>query len=704
MKATGQAAPRVRIGVDVGGTFTDLVLHDPARDFVHTGKLLTTLDDPSVAIIEGLSRLLREAEVGPGEVHSIVHGTTLVTNAIIERKGATVGLLTTEGFRDSIEIGRETRYDLYDLFLEPCPPLVPRRRRQEIPERISVDGEVVLPLSEAAVGDAVRRLVHEEGIEALAITFMHSYRLGVHEQQAAAIAHSLYPNLPVTLSSEVAPEIREFERTSTACANAYVQPLMQRYLDRLENALLEMECPGRLYVMLSSGGITTVREARSFPIRLIESGPAAGAMAASLLARLCGIDRVVSFDMGGTTAKMCLVETGEPDRKFEFEAGRIRRFQKGSGLPLKVSVIDMIEIGAGGGSLAHVDPGSRLLKVGPRSAGARPGPVCYGIGGTQPTVTDADLLLGRLNPDYFLGGEMQLDRARVQAAFAGSIEHEIVLDQEDAALGVQRIVDETMAAATRLHFAEKGKDPRNHTLIAFGGAGPVHAYRLAELLKINRVVVPLGAGVASALGFLVAPPATDMVQSYVTRLDHADWERVSTIFAEMRSRGYELLTEAGAEQADIVCQASADMRHTGQGFEIPVPLPGLVLSAADIPAIQDSFFAAYRTRFGRSVDDVPIEAISWRLTCRAPAREIRLSGQDVATGDMIRGPTPRRIRKVLFEGHGWLECAVYDRYALRSGARFPGPAVIEERESTCIVGPGASVVVDGLRNLVVELA
>ena len=448
-----------RIGVDVGGTFTDLVLHHPGRDLVHTGKLLTTPEDPSVAIIDGLTRLLRETNIGPGEVQSIVHGTTLVTNAIIERRGAVVGLITTEGFRDTIEIGRETRYDLYDLFLEPCPPLVPRFRRLEVPERISAEGEILLKLDEATVAAAARRLVEQDGIEALAIAFMHSYRMEAHEQRAAEIVRALYPGLPVTLSAEVAPEIREFERTSTACANAYVQPLMQRYLDRLEASLGEIGLSGRLYIMLSGGGITTVREARNFPIRLIESGPAAGAMAASLIARLCGLDKVVSFDMGGTTAKMCLVENGEPDHKFEFEAGRVRRFQKGSGLPLKVSVIDMIEIGAGGGSLAHVDPGSKLLKVGPRSAGARPGPVCYGAGGTEPTVTDADLLLGRLDPGYFLGGEMKLDRALLEAAFAAAIPSGSGFDARTAALGVQRIVDETMAAATRLHFAEKGKDP-----------------------------------------------------------------------------------------------------------------------------------------------------------------------------------------------------------------------------------------------------
>ena len=344
-----------------------------------------------------------------------------------------------------------------------------------------------------------------------------------------------------------------------------------------------------------------------FPIRLIESGPAAGAMAAAFLARLTGLDRVVSFDMGGTTAKMCLVEDGAPDHKFDFEAGRVRRFQKGSGLPLKVSVVDMIEIGAGGGSLAHVDPASGLMKVGPRSAGADPGPVCYGRGGTQPAVTDADLLLGRLDPSYFLGGEMALDPDRVRRAFAETISPRIGVGVETAALGVQRIVDETMAAATRMHLAEKGKDPRKYALIAFGGAGPVHAHNLARLLKMGKVVVPLGAGVASALGFLVAPPATDMVTSYVTRLERTDWQHINTLFADMQDRGCALLTEAGADPARIVYRPSAEMRHVGQGFEIPVPLAALTLSAGEIPAIRAAFFDTYRLRFGRIMEESPIE-------------------------------------------------------------------------------------------------
>ncbi len=695
-------AGNARVGVDVGGTFTDLVLHDPCGNRVLTGKLLTTPEDPSIAIINGTARLLQEAGMAPGDVHSLVHGTTLVSNAIIERTGARVGLLTTEGFRDSIEIGRETRYDLYDLFLEPSRPLVPRFRRLEVPERVSAEGEVLLSLDEEALAAALRRLVEGEGIEALAIAFMHSYRMPAHERRAGEIARALYPHLPLSLSAEVAPEIREFERSSTACANAYVQPLAQRYLDRLEGSLAAIGFAGRVYIMLSGGGITTVREAKEFPIRMIESGPAAGAMAASFLARLCGLDRVLSFDMGGTTAKMCLIEGGEPHHKFEFEAGRVRRFQKGSGLPLKLSAVDMIEIGAGGGSLAAVDPGSGLVKVGPRSAGARPGPVCYGLGGVQPTVTDADLLTGRLDPFYFLGGEMELDPGRVKTAFSETIAKEIALAPEEAALGVERIVDETMAAATRLHLAEKGKDPRGYAMVALGGAGPVHACALANLLKIRKVVVPLGAGVASALGFLVAPPAIDMVRSYVARLETLDFERINGLFAEMREEGWRLLTEAGAGPAEIAFRPSAEMRHLGQGFEIPVLLPGLVLSPSDLPAIREAFFASYRARFTRIMEESPIEVLSWRLQCAAPARDIRLGGPGGAESAGLER-AKRGLRKVLFESEGWQDCAVYDRYALPVGARFEGPAAIEERESTCIVGPGGVVSVDALRNLVIEL-
>ena len=691
-----------RVGVDVGGTFTDLVLHDPVRNIVRTGKLLTTPDDPSEAILAGIARILREADLKPGDVHSVIHGTTLVTNTIIERTGATVGLLTTDGFRDSIEIGRETRYDLYDLFLETPTLLVPRALRLEIPERIAADGRVLKPLDEAAVATAAKQLVETEGAEAIAVGFLHSYHAPQHEKRAGEIIRSLYPSLPISLSAEVAPEIREFERTSTACANAYVQPLMARYLDRVQSSLEATGFRGNLYIMLSGGGITTVREAKDFPIRLIESGPAAGAMASAFISRLAGLEHVVSFDMGGTTAKMCLVDHHEPNHKFDFEAGRVRRFQKGSGLPLKVSVVDMIEIGAGGGSLARIDPGSGLMKVGPRSAGAKPGPVCYGRGGTEPAVTDADLVLGRLDPAYFLGGEMALNLDPVRKAFEARITAETGIDVEQAALGVQRIVDETMASATRMHLAEKGKDPRRYTMIAFGGAGPVHAWNLARLLKIRRLVVPLGAGVASALGFLVAPPATDMVRSYVARLERIDWARVNGLFAEMKQIGTQLLTEAGAKADAITFRPVAEMRHVGQGFEIPVPLPGLELGDADVPAIRTAFFDNYRDRFERVVEESPIEALSWRLSCAAPGWTIDLAGA-VPRTDAPATPTSRSRRRVLFEGAGWQDCPVYDRYALRSGTRLRGPVLIEERESTCVVGPDSDVVVDDFLNLVIDL-
>ncbi len=688
--------PAARLGVDVGGTFTDLVLHDPTRNLVHTGKLLTTPDDPSEAVVGGIQRLLREVGLRAADLHSIVHGTTLVANTVIERTGAVVGLITTDGFRDVIEIGREIRYDLYDLFLEAPPTLVPRRRRREVSERLNAEGQILLPLDEPAVAEAARDSVESEGAEALAISFMHAYRNPQHERRASEIIRKLFPAVPLTLSSSVAPEIRELERTSTACANAYVQPLMRRYLDRLETRLTDISFLGRLYVMLSGGGIAVAAEAKEFPIRLIESGPAAGAMAASFLARLIGLDRVVSFDMGGTTAKMCLVENGAPDHKFDFEAGRVRRFVKGSGLPLKVSVVDMIEIGAGGGSIARVDAASGLMKVGPRSAGSKPGPVCYRRGGSEPTVTDADLVLGRLDPDYFLGGEMPLDLERALDVLANGVARELRLSTPEAALGVSRIVDETMTAATRMHLAEKGRDPRRYTLIAFGGAGPVHACNLARLLKMGRVVVPLGAGVTSALGFLVAPPATDMVRSHVARLERLDWDTINALFAEMAEEGRRLLLGAGADPAAITLRPSADMRHVGQGFEIPVPLPKVTLEPAALPAIRDAFFSSYRERFGRVVEDTPIEALSWRLACAAPGADIRMTG-----GISMRGAAgasaaaaARGTREVMFEGSGSLSCTVYDRHALAAGETFEGPALIEERDSTCCIPPGARVRVD----------
>lgn len=692
----------LRIGVDVGGTFTDLVLHDSARKKSYYGKLLTTPDDPSEAILNGIGRILEENHYPISAVHSIVHGTTLVTNTIIERTGAKVGLITTRGFRDSIEIGKETRYDLYDLFLERIEPLVARSFRKVVSERVSADGEILLALAVEEVEAVAKELVEQKGVEAIAISFMNAYRQSVHEKKAVEVVRRLYPHIPVSASSDVAPEIHEYERGVTACANAYVQPLMGKYLDKLSQTLKANGFLGQLYVMLSGGGLTTIEDAKKYPIRLIESGPAAGALSSAHFAALTGMDHVISFDMGGTTAKMCLIEHGKPVHKFSFEAGRVRRFQKGSGLPLKISVIEMIEIGAGGGSLAHVDAASGLMKVGPRSAGSKPGPVCYGLGGENPTVTDADLLLGRLDPAYFLGGELKLDMQRMSEAFMTRVGERLHITAEQAASGTQRIVDETMAAATRMHFAEKGKDPRRYTMIAFGGAGPVHAWNLAKLLKIKTLVVPPGAGVASAFGFLVAPPATDRVRSYVSRLERTDWHHVNTLFAEMAEQGKALLVQAGVAQQDIVYNPSVEMRYVGQGFEISVPLPSLTLSSEDLPRIGQAFAEHYRTLFHRTLDNCPVESLSWRLMCSGPSPKMEMEQeQKEGAGGADQGL--KGHRKVFFSDAGWLDCPVYERTRLSIGVVFDGPAVIEERESTCIVGPDSKIEIDAHKNLRVTI-
>ena len=576
---------------------------------------------------------------------------------------------------------------------------MPRYLRCEVAGRMAPDGEELQSFDEKGFREVARRLVEDEKVDALAVSFMHAYRNPDHERRARAILTEEFGGTPVTISSDVAPEIREFERTSTTCANAYVQPLMQSYLARLDQKLRDMGTNGSLYVMLSGGGITTVRSAQDYPIRLIESGPAAGAMAASFYSGLIGEENLISFDMGGTTAKMCLIDGGRPDRKHDFEAGRVRRFMKGSGLPLKVAVVDMIEIGAGGGSLANID-GMGLLKVGPRSAGSNPGPVCYNLGGADPAVTDSDLYLGYLNPDYFLGGEMKLDMATVEGAIADKVAKPLGIGTLEAAVGIHNIVNENMAAATRMHLAEKGRDPRRYSMIAFGGAGPVHAYNLAKLLKLKRLIVPLGAGVTSALGFLVAAPAIDYVRSYVSRLEQVDWPHLNALFEEMETEARDLLAEAGARSDEITFNRSADMRHLGQGFEISVPVPNGSLDAGTTDGLREAFFDAYQQLFERTVRDVPIEALNWRLAASAPVPNIVLNfgGQPIGTGDALKG-----TRDVHFGETGFAPCKVYDRYALKPGDRFDGPAVVEERESTTVIGPGAQVNVDKYHNLIIEL-
>jgi N-methylhydantoinase A len=683
-----------RIGVDVGGTFTDLVLHDDARDLTWTGKRLSTPQAPSRAIVEGIRRLLAESGTAIEQVQGIVHGTTLITNTVLERTGARVGLITTAGFRDILEMGREIRYNVADLHARPAPVIVPRHLRHGVPGRITADGTEHTPLDKEAVITAARTLVDGFGIQTLAIAFLHSYANPAHERHARDLVHRHLPDLPVTLSADVAPEIGEYERTSTACLNAYVQPVVHDYLDRLERELRRLGFTGQLAIMLSSGGLTTIAQAKAFPVRMLESGPAAGAIAAASMAARTGQPRVIGFDMGGTTAKMCLIDDGRPHLKHEFEAGRQERFTPGSGLPVKLTVVDMIEIGTGGGSIAAVDD-LGLLKVGPRSAGALPGPVAYGRGGRQPTVTDADLLTGHLDPGRFLGGQMRLSLPQVQHAIH-ALGTRIGIDPAATAAGIQDLVAGSMADATRMHLAEQGRDPRTYALMAYGGAGPVHAYTLAKRLKVPRVIVPLGAGVMSAIGFLLAAPSVDEVRGYPVALARVDWQRVASLYQEMETRARSVLhrREPGADDVTVI--RSADMRYLGQGFDITVPLPDGELSAARAAEIRESFARTYRAVFGRTIADGTPEVVNWRLCARLPAAPLTLTHHPAGTPQRGRRP-------VRFAGFGELEVDVYDRYALAPGWAGRGPALFEERESSCGVGPDCTVTVDSHHNLIIDI-
>ncbi len=678
---------RYLAGADVGGTFTDIVLYDSKTRRLSINKLLTTPDDPRRAIVEGLGALKARAE-------SVVHGTTLVTNALIERRGALVGLITTEGYRDVLEIGNELRYDTFDLQLERPAPLVERRLRKTVPERIGADGSVVQPLDEAAARGAATAL-RKEGVRSIAIAFFNSYRNPFHELRAKQIIAEAHPDLAVCASSEIAPEVREYERFSTAVANAYVAPIALKYLLELERSL---GVP--LFIMLSDGGITTARTASEQPIALVESGPAAGAMGAAFLARQAGWDDVIAFDMGGTTAKVSLIHGGLPHRSHELEAARLQRFKKGSGLPLRVSTIELIEIGAGGGSIAGVDD-LGLMRVGPQSSGAVPGPACYGRGGEEPTVTDADLIRGYLAPDRFLGGRMRLDRSRAEAALE-RLGGRLDLGVAETAAGIARVVDNNMATAARVHIAESGTDPLRYRMVAFGGAGPVHAYEIARLLNVREVIFPRGAGVASAIGMLVAPRSVEYTRSLIMRLDGLDWRLVDDAVAALEARGRAVLREAGVGDDEIAAELSADMRYVGQGFEVTVPLDRGSQARRDATAWRRAFDAQYERRFGRSLDTLSVEVVSWRVRVGAAAAvsELRFAEPGGQGGDAL---VERRMA-YFEECAGFVEVPVFARDRLPArAAPIAGPALIEEAESTAVVGPSASVVADSHGNLVMTL-
>ncbi|HEX9123187.1 MAG TPA: hydantoinase/oxoprolinase family protein [Actinomycetota bacterium] len=684
-----------RIAVDIGGTFTDLVLLMGGR-VTANAKVLTTPGDPSVAVETGISRLLEL--VDGDDVSEVVHGTTLVANALIERKGAVTGLLATKGFKDTVTIRRELRYDLYDLFLEMPEPLVPRRLRHEVEERILADGSTEIPLDAEQVRRLARRL-EREGVEAVAVAFLHSYRDPEHEREVAKLLRSELPGLYVSLSSDVSPELGEFARTSTAIANAYVLPLIDRYLEMLEKRLVGLGLSASLRIMLSTGGggIAGVETARRFPVRLLESGPAAGAVSAGFWGSRGGREDVLAFDMGGTTAKACLIERGVPLVAREFEAARVYRFTKGSGMPIRVPVIDLIEIGAGGGSIAHVGPFG-LPNVGPESTGADPGPACYGQGGDLPTVTDADLLLGYLNPDFFLGGEMRLEVEGARAAMQ-RLGDGLGLTVEQTAAAVHRVVNENMASAARMHAIERGRDIRRCTFVATGGAGPVHAWGVARNLGIRRMVFPPSAGVASAFGMLTAAPGFELARSLPSPLSEVRWPEVRRAIRELERSGTRQLTETGISKDQVHVEVAADVRHRGQGDPITVEL-GAALEGDPAKQVEQAFEETYVRLYGRRPPGVESEVMTWRVRVAGPVPKL-----DVKLRTRAGRRAKKATRRVWFaETSAFVETAVYDRYELGPGDTFTGPAVVEERESTMVIGPGARASVDGVGNLVVDVA
>jgi 5-oxoprolinase (ATP-hydrolysing) len=690
---------RYRVGLDIGGTFTDLVLLDDDDGSLALHKVLTTPDDPATGALRGLRELLAGAGAGLDEVGVVLHGTTLVTNAIIERRGRPTGLITTRGFRDVLEMGHEQRYDIYDLFLRYPDPIVPRRHRLELDERISRDGEVLRALDPVEVDACVDRLV-ADGVEAVAVCLLHSYREPAHERAVAQRIRERHPGLYVSASIDVAPQIREYERTNTTACNAYVQPLMDQYLTRIERALLEDGFAGRFSLMLSSGGIASPDTARRLPIRLLESGPAGGALATAYLGRRAGMAHLLAFDMGGTTAKACLIQDGRPDVAPGMEAGRVHRFKRGSGLPVRAPVVDMIEIGAGGGSIAQRDQ-LGLLKVGPHSAGADPGPACYGRGGSDATVTDACLALGYYDPGFFLGGSMPLDAGASLRSLA-ALGESLGLGVTETAWGVHQVVCESMARAARVHIIEKDRDPRDFPLLAFGGAGPAHASRVARILGARAVLVPPLSGVASALGFLVAPVSHEVVRSHPVPLDALEPETIQALLVDMEREARAFVESAGVPAAEVRVERYLEARLLGQFHEIEVPLPDGPVGEGSGEVYAERFRRAYAARYHTVLEGYRPMAMTWRVRAHGPEPEVELHATVPATGTAA---VPKGVRAAYFpEAAGFVDTPVYAREALAPGVRLAGPVIVEERESTTVAAPGDEVAVDEVGNLRLKIA
>lgn len=683
-----------RLGIDIGGTFTDLALEVEDRRFVQ--KILTTPAAPEQAVIVGLQNVLSEAGLAAGDLSLIIHGTTLATNAIIERKGAKTALLVTEGFRDSVEMAYENRFEQYDINVERPPALVPRHLRWPIRERVGPGGEIWEPLAEQDL-DPLLPVIDREEIESVAIGFLHSYANQVHEVRVAELLAKQRPSLSLSLSSEVCPEVREYERLSTTCANAYVRPLMARYLVALQHQCrnIGISCP--LLLMMSSGGLTTLEVGIKYPIRLIDSGPAGGAILAGEIAKAFGAEQALSFDMGGTTAKICLIDNGVAQTSRGFEVARAYRHTKGSGLPIRVPVVEMVEIGAGGGSIARVD-GMGRVTVGPDSAGAVPGPACYAQDGEAATVTDADLQLGRIDPTYFAGGEMALSGERANQALVRDVGKHLGEDASNAAWMVSEIVDENMSNAARVHAVERGRSLSGRTMIAFGGAAPLHAARMAEKLGIKKIIVPIGAGVGSAIGFLRAPISYEVVRSYFTTLSGCDLGRVNDMLEEMSSEAENIVRPASTA-GEFVDIRTADMRYVGQGHEIGVHLPRRSLLNEDLVLLRERFDEAYCKQYGRTIPGVDVEVLSWTVTLSEPPLDVTPVQAPILATEI----NSEEQREILDGRSGkFQQCAIVRRSNLENNMGLTGPALIVEEQTTTYVPKGFSAAINSLGYIILS--
>lgn len=688
-------AKTAKLAADIGGTFTDIVLEDGPKRW--SGKVLTTTHAPELGVIEGLRLVLEASGLKPQDIGVFIHGTTLATNALIERKGARTAFITTEGFRDIIEQGYEKRFDHYDLMIDRPVPLVPRTLRFEITERLAADGRVLLPLDEGAVKGLAQRIIAED-VKSVAIGFLHAYAHDAHEKRVATLLARLLPkDVTICISSEVAPEIREYERFSTTVANAYVRPLMASYLYRLRDQLKEMKLSAPLFLMMSGGGLTTLETAARFPIRLVESGPAGGAILAAQIAAECALPHVLSFDMGGTTAKICLLTNGEPERARKFEIARAYRDMKGSGIPVRIPVIEMVEIGAGGGSIARVDKLSRIT-VGPDSAGSTPGPVCYGRGGTEPAVTDANLALGKIDPAYFAGGKIPLDEAAARQALQKHIGSRLGLKDFWPAAGVTEIVEENMANAARVHAIERGHDIASCTMIAFGGGAPLHACRLAEKVGVNTIIVPKGAGVGSAIGFLRAPVAYEITKSAVVSLEDFNAERVNKLLTTMTADARAVVAPALGKTKPML-HVIADCRYVGQGHEIRVSVPVKKLTRADGAKLKAEFERLYEQVYGLRISNQEAEAITWSVTVSSKATKPKRAAKAAKKA----APKPRAKRTIYDPALGkQVQAPVYWRFDMKPGSAIKGPAIIAEDETSTIVGANFNASINSLGYIVLE--